>query len=83
MVSTRVERITKICILTRILLGTNVNFVTRKRPDTLPAGINYTTPEWILLENARLYANSIQTIWELEELFEKYKSQLLLVKMCK
>ena len=82
-VSTDYERARKIGSLLDILLGpVSMAFLSirRTRPHTLPAGINYTNTEWVLIETA-IKNHSLHIIWELEELVKKYEPYLMLITL--
>ena len=79
MVSTCDERLKKIRALHKILLG-GASLRFRRPKLVLPAGVNYTQKEWMLIINS-LHYPTIQYIWALEELIEKYKPYMVQGKL--
>jgi hypothetical protein len=55
----------------------------RRRPSTLPAGMNFTNHEWFAIKTAYKATNniSIAIIFQLEEMVEKYKNPLLMTRL--
>jgi hypothetical protein len=94
MVSTKEDRIKQAHEHLRVLVG---SFLFRvklsrivcgitKKPTTLPVGTNYTNKEWLLIrEVSSNYLNcrdiSIQQLFELEEIINKYQDALFLAKL--
>ena len=78
MVSTANERRAKINSLLSRLLGQRIITNSRRRPSSLPRGINYTEKEWNILHSSEY---TIQRIWELEALEQKYMTYLMLAKL--
>jgi len=83
MTSTPQQRLEKSKKLLSILIGDNKEYLFRRRPRTLPSGMNFTNHEWLAINMARTATNniSIKTIFDLEEMVEKYKNPLLMVKL--
>jgi hypothetical protein len=85
MISTKSERIHKARLLFMTLVGSDRYAGSRKRPTTLPSGINYTNAEWgAIWQVANLFRWTkdipITLIFELEEIENKYRDQLMLAK---
>jgi hypothetical protein len=91
MISTKEERIEKAHEHLRVLVGSflfcvkllSISYGTTKKPTTLPVGTNYTNKEWLLIrEVANKYLNhrdiSIQLLFELEEIINKYQDLLFI-----
>jgi len=89
MISTKGERIHKARLLIMTLLDVRADLryagYSQKRPHSLPAGVNYSCKEWVLIQ--RVLSNlksgmdvSILWIFDLEELEEKYRDYLMLAK---
>jgi hypothetical protein len=94
MVSTKEERIERAHKHLRVLVGSflfhvklsRISCGITKKPITLPVGTNYTNKEWLLIrEAASKYLNyrdiSIQLLFELEEIINKYQDVLFLAKL--
>jgi hypothetical protein len=89
MVSNKNERMNRARNLLHTLVGskrTEITYGGRKRPHTLPAGVNYSAKEWTFIREAsdayKLGRDvSIQLLFELDEIAEKYKDHLFLAKL--
>jgi hypothetical protein len=85
MISTKEDRRKKAINLIDILTS-NVLCFKRTKPKTLPKGINFNNNEWISIETVyRLILNgkdiSINFLFDLEEIENKYKEYLFLAKL--
>jgi hypothetical protein len=88
MTSTPEQRINRTKQLLETLLGSqwNKHAYSDRRPFTLPKGMNYTNKEWIKIHDAqrditRRINVSIQLIFELDAIADKYQNELFLTKL--
>jgi hypothetical protein len=84
--STKFERRERAGTLVNSLIGCLTWAPTRRRPTTLPPGINYITGEWLVIELVcrQLLTGgniSIFSLRELEEILKKYTDHLFLQKL--
>lgn len=90
MISTKNDRRERARNFISVLLGSDFGkyVYDRKRPATLPKGLNYTTAEWLsinvtiqVLLSSPQQDISIQRLFELEEIEQKYRDHLFLAKL--
>jgi hypothetical protein len=90
MVSTKTERIKRAENLIYNLVGNEayfrISYGSSKKPPTLPKGMNYTNGEWIHIHEAANACKcardvSIQTLFELDSIADKYRDFLFLAKL--
>ena len=90
MVSTKNERMERAWDFLSVLVGSYIEriYSSTKRPSTLPCGINYTNREWMFIREAAVAYRlgrdvSIQILFELKEIENKYQNELFLANLHK
>ena len=88
MTSTKNERVAKAKVFLHTLIGDQWNYraVYYRRPSTLPTNYNYLMSEWNIINDVimRLHEKkdvSIQLLFAMEEMENKYRDPLMLAKL--